>query len=53
MYPSSLTDQQWSMIASYFSYGKYGNSAKYDKRLFVDAILIDNNNRVRVEATSY
>ena len=39
MYPSSLTDQQWSMISSYFSYGKYGNRAKHDKRLLVDAIL--------------
>ena len=39
MYPSILTDQQWSMISSYFSYGKYGNRAKHDKRLLVDAIL--------------
>ena len=39
MYSSSLTDQQWSMISSYFSYGKYGNRAKHDKRLLVDAIL--------------
>ena len=39
MYPSSLTDQEWSMISSYFSYGKYGNRAKHDKRLLVDAIL--------------
>ena len=27
------------MISSYFSYGKYGNRAKHDKRLLVDAIL--------------
>lgn len=38
-YPSSLTDQQWSLIEGYFSYGKYGNMSKYAKRKLVDAIL--------------
>jgi putative transposase len=38
-YPSSLTDQQWSLIEGYFFHGKYGNMSKYSKRKLVDAIL--------------
>ena len=38
-YPSSLTEQQWSLIEGYFSHGKYGNMSKYAKRKLVDGIL--------------
>jgi putative transposase len=38
-YPSSLIDQQWSLIEGYFSYGKYGNMSKHTKKQLVDAVF--------------
>ncbi len=38
-YSSSLTDQQWSLIESYFAYGKYGNMSKHSKKQLVDAVF--------------
>lgn len=38
-YPSSLTDEQWTLISGYFFYGNYGNRSKHRKRELVDAIL--------------
>jgi len=41
IYPSDLTDAQWALIEPVFirRVGKYGNRAKWSKRLLVDAVL--------------
>jgi putative transposase len=41
IYPSDLTDSQWELIEPVFKrhIGRYGNRAKWPKRLLVDAVL--------------
>ena len=40
-YETDLTDKQWAMIEPVFKayLGKYGNRAKWDKRVLVNAVL--------------
>ena len=44
VYPSDLTDAQWSFIKPIFEQGrgKYGNRSKWDKRVLVNAVLYIN-----------
>lgn len=39
MYPSDLTDSQWSLIESHFDTGNYGRSRKHEKRTLVNAVF--------------
>ena len=39
MYPSDLTDSQWSLIESHFDNGNYGRSRKHEKRTLVNAVF--------------
>ena len=39
LYPSDLTDRQWSLIESHFNTGNYGRSRKHEKRALVNAVF--------------
>jgi len=39
IYPSDLTDSQWSLIKDHFETGNYGKSRKYSQRVLVNAVF--------------
>lgn len=38
-YPSNMNDKEWQCIKNHFTYGKYGNRSRYDKRDLVNAVF--------------
>ena len=38
-YPSNINDKEWECIKHHFTYGKYGNRSRYEKKNLVNAVF--------------